>query len=121
MFDPGIGLEQVRNGKLRRRAVGSPKRSPLFPDVPTLDEAGLKGFDADSWFGFYAPAGTPAEVVARLNQEINKALGTPAVRERIQAIGGISAPMSAADFGARAKLDSDRFGALIRSRNIRGD
>ena len=121
MFDPGIGLQQVRNGKLRMLAVGSPKRSPLFPDVPTLDEAGLKGFDADSWFGFYAPAGTPADVVNRLNQEINKALGTTAVRERIQAIGGISAPMSPSDFGARAKLDSDRFGALIKSRNIRGD
>jgi tripartite-type tricarboxylate transporter receptor subunit TctC len=121
MFDPGIGLQQVRSGKLRMLAVGSPKRSPLFPDVPTLDEAGLKGFDADSWFGFYAPAGTPADVVTRLNQEINKALNSPAVKDRIQSIGGIAAPMTANEFGQRAKLDSDRFGALIKSRNIRGD
>lgn len=121
MFDPGIGLPQVRAGKLKLLAVGSPRRSPLFPDVPTLDEAGLKGFDADTWFGFYAPAGTPAEVVGRLNREINRVLGTPAVRERISAIGGIPAPMSPADFGSRASIDGVRFGALIKARNIKGD
>ena len=121
MFDPGIGLQHVRSGKLKMLAVGSPKRSPLFPDVPTLDELGLKGFDADSWFGFYAPAGTPVEVVQRLNREINAALATPAVKDRIQALGGIPAPMSAADFGQNAKTDSERFGQLIKTRNIRGD
>jgi tripartite-type tricarboxylate transporter receptor subunit TctC len=121
MFDPGIGLQHVRSGKLKMLAVGSLKRSPLFPDVPTLDELGLKGFDADSWFGFYAPAGTPAEVVQRLNREINAALATPAVKDRIQALGGIPAPMSAAEFGQSAKTDSERFGLLIKTRNIRGD
>src|SRR5690606_11798825 len=55
-FDPGIGLQHARSGRLKLLAVGSNKRSPLFPDVPTLDEAGLKGFDADTVFGFYAPA-----------------------------------------------------------------
>ena len=121
MFDPGIGLQHVRSGKLKMLGVGSLKRSPLFPDVPTLDELGLKGFDADSWFGFYAPAGTPAEVVQRLNREINAALATTAVKDRIQALGGIPAPMSAADFGQSAKTDSERFGQLIKTRNIRGD
>jgi tripartite-type tricarboxylate transporter receptor subunit TctC len=121
MFDPGIGLQHARSGKLRLLAVGSPKRSPLFPDVPTLDEAGLKNFDADSWFGFYAPAGTPAEVVARLNREINKVLGTDAVKERIQSLGGIPAPMSPAEFHQSAATDSARFGALIRSRNIKAE
>ena len=121
MFDPGIGLQQVRAGKLKLLAVGSPRRSPLFPDVPTLEEAGLKGFDADTWFGFYAPAGTPQDVVVRLNREINRILGTAAVRERITSIGGVPAPMSPADFGARASIDGVRFGALIRARNIKGD
>ena len=121
MFDPGIGLQHVRSGKLKMLAVGSPKRSPLFPDVPTLDEAGLKGFDADSWFGFYAPAGTPAAVVTRLNQEINKILGSQAVKDRISGIGGIPAPMSPADFNGHAAADSARFGALIRTRGIKGD
>lgn len=121
MFDPGIGLQHVKAGKLKLLAVGSSKRSPLFPDVPTLDEAGLKGFDADTWFGFYAPAGTPAEVVGRLNREINKVLGSQAVKDRIMAIGGVPAPMSPSDFNMRASIDGARFGALIKARNIKGD
>jgi tripartite-type tricarboxylate transporter receptor subunit TctC len=121
MFDPGIGLQHVKAGKLKLLAVGSSKRSPLFPDVPTLDEAGLTGFDADTWFGFYAPAGTPAEIVSRLNREINKILGSQAVKDRILAIGGIPAPMSPSDFNMRAAIDGARFGALIKARNIKGD
>jgi tripartite-type tricarboxylate transporter receptor subunit TctC len=121
MFDPGIGLQQVKAGKLKLLAVGSPRRSPQFPDVPTMEEAGLKGFDADTWFGFYAAAGTPAAVVTRLNTEINKILRSPAFVERMTAIGGVPAPMSPQDFGARAQIDSVRFGALIRARNIKGD
>ena len=121
MFDPGIGLQHVKAGKLKLLAVGSPRRSPLFPDVPTLEEAGLRSFDADTWFGFYAPTGTPAAVVSRLNTEINKITGSQGVRDRITAIGGVPAPMSAADFGARAAIDGVRFGALIRARNIKGD
>ena len=120
-FDPGIGLNQVRAGKLKLLAVGSPKRSPLFPQVPTLDEAGLKGFDADTVFGFYAPAGTPADVVSRLNREINRTLGLPAVRDRIQALGGEALAISSAEFAAKASEDSTRFGAIIRERKIVGD
>jgi tripartite-type tricarboxylate transporter receptor subunit TctC len=121
MFDPGIGLQHVKAGKLKLLAIGSPKRLPQFPEVPTLDEAGLKGFDADTIFGFYAPAGTPAAVVARLNTEINKILRAPAFVDRMTAIGGFAAPMSPQEFADRAKTDSDRFGALIKARNIRGD
>ena len=121
MFDPGIGLNHVRAGRLKMLAVGSPKRSALFPDVPTLDEAGLKGFDADSVFGFYAPAGTPADVVARLNREINKILGTQAVKDRITALGGEALPLTPQEFGAKASEDSKRFGTLIRERKIIGD
>ena len=121
MFDPGIGLQHVKAGKLKLLAVGSPKRSPQFPDVPTLDEMGMKGFDADTWFGFYAPGGTPLPVVARLNTEINKVLRSPGFIERMNAIGAIPAPMSPQDFAARGQIDSIRFGALIRARNIKGD
>jgi tripartite-type tricarboxylate transporter receptor subunit TctC len=121
MFDPGIGLAHVRAGKLKLLAVGSPKRSPLFPDVPTLDEVGLKGFDADTVFGFYAPAGTPADVVARLNREINRILGTQAVKDRILAIGGEALPLTPAQFGAKAGEDARRFGTLIKERKITGD
>jgi tripartite-type tricarboxylate transporter receptor subunit TctC len=121
MFDPGIGLQQVKAGKLKLLAVGSPRRSPLYPDVPTMDEAGLKGFDADSYFGFYAPAGTPPAVVTRLNTEINKIVRSPAFTERMAAIGGAPAPMSPQEFGERARTDSVRFGTLIKARNIKGD
>lgn len=120
-FDPGIGLNQVRAGRLKLLAVGSPKRSPLFPQVPTLDEVGLKGFDADTVFGFYAPAGTPADVVSLLNREINRILATTAVKDRIQALGGEALPLSPAEFAAKALEDSRRFGTIIRERKIVGD
>jgi len=120
-FDPGIALTQVRAGKLRLLAVGSPKRSPLFPDVPTLDEAGLRGFDADTVFGFYAPAGTPPDVVAQLNAQINRTLALPAVQERIASLGGEAQPGSPAAFQQRAAADSQRFGAVIRERKIVAD
>ncbi len=121
MFDPGIGLNHVKSGRLKMLAVGSPKRSAMFPDVPTLDEAGLKGFDADSVFGFYAPAGTPADVIARLNRDINRILNTQAVKDRIAALGGEILPLSPAEFGAKAAEDSKKFGALIKERKITGD
>lgn len=120
-FDPGVGLPHVRSGRLKLLAIGSMARSPLFPDVPTLNEAGLTGFDADTFFGFYAPTGTPNEIVTRVNREVNRILATPAIRERIAAIGGEASPMTPADFGARANLDSKRFGALIKARGIKAD
>lgn len=102
-------------------STGSPKRSPLFPEVPTLSEVGLKGFDADTVFCFYAPAGLSADIVSRLNHEINKILGTQAVKDRIAALGGEVAPMTPAEFGAKAHEDTARFGKLIRDRQILGD
>ncbi len=121
MFDPGIGLQHVRSGKLRLLAIGSPKRSALFPNVPTLDEAGVKGFDADSWFGFYTHSGVPQEIVVRLNREINRVLQTPAVKDRIAGLGGEAASMTPAEFGERGRTDSARFGAFIKAAGIKGD
>lgn len=121
LFDPGIAIPQIKAGRLRLLAVGSPKRSPLFPEVLTLDERGLKGFDADTVFGLYAPAGTPAAAVSRVNAEVNRILGSAAMQERITAIGGVPAPMTPTEFGAKAAEDSRRFGAIIRERRIVGD
>ena len=118
LFDPGIAIEHVKAGKLRAIAIGSPQRSPQLPDVPTLAELGLAGFDADAIFGVYAPAGTPRDIVARLNTEINRALATVALKERITAVGNIPAAMSPDEFGERAREDSKRFGAIIRERGI---
>ena len=121
MFDPGIGLQHVRSGKLRLLAIGSPKRSALFPEVPTLAEAGVAGFDADSWFGFYTQSGVPQDVVVRLNREINRILQTSAVKDRIAGLGGEAAAMTPAEFGERGRVDSVRFGAFIKAAGIKGD
>lgn len=121
MFDPGVGLQHVKAGKLRLLAVGSTQRSPAFPDVPTMDEVGLKGFDADTWFGFYAPGGTPPAIINRLNTEISKIVRSPAFGERMAGIGGVATALSPQEFADRGRADSQRFGELIRSRGIRGD
>ena len=93
----------------------------MFPDVATLDEVGLKGFDIDTVFRFYAPAGVPPDIVTRLDREINKILATQAMKDRIAALGGEAAPMTPAEFAAKAQADTARFGTLIRERRIVGD
>jgi tripartite-type tricarboxylate transporter receptor subunit TctC len=120
-FDPGIALSHVRAGKLKMLAVASLKRSSAFPDVPTLDEAGLKGLDAGTTHGFYAPASTPAPVIEYVNREINQALSLPAVRSQIANMGAEPTPMTPAQFAALMKDDSRRYGAIIKERNIRAE
>ena len=112
MFDPGPGLRHAKEGKLKLLAVGSPRRSSQVPDTPTLAEAGVAGFDADTIFGIYAPGGTP--VVAALHEEINKALASPKVTDAMRAIGAEVAVMSRADFLASQMKDRERFGAFIK-------
>ena len=120
-FDPGIALGQVRAGKLRMLGVATLQRSSAFPDLPTLAESGLRGFDAGTTHGFYAPAGTPPDIVARLNREINRILLLPAVRSQIATIGAEPTPMTPAQFAALMVDDSRRYGAVIRERNIKAD
>ncbi len=114
MFDPGPGLKHAKEGKLKLLAVGSPRRSSQVPEVPTMAEAGMSGFDADTTFGVYAPGGTPAAVVALLNDEINKALATPRVLEVMRSIGAELAVQSRADFVAGQQRDRERLGAFIK-------
>jgi len=118
VFDPGIAIEHVKAGKLRAIAIGSPQRSVQLPDVPTLQELGLAGFDADAIFGIFAPAGTSPDIIVRLNTEINRALATATLTERITAIGNMPAAMSPAEFGEKSREDSTRFGAIIKERGI---
>ncbi|MET4577490.1 Bug family tripartite tricarboxylate transporter substrate binding protein [Ottowia thiooxydans] len=120
-FDPGIGLNHVRADKLRLLAVAGMQRSAAFPNVPTLDEVGLKGFDAGQTHGFYAPAGTPATVIERLNREINRILGTPAVKTQIETIGAEATPLTVHQFAAVMNDDSKRYAAIIKERNIKAD
>lgn len=121
LFDPGIALQHVKTGKLRMLAVASPHRAPQVPDVPTLDELGLKGFDADAVFGLYAPAGTPQAIVDRVNTAVNRILNMPTTKERIITIGNVALPMTPAEFGRKSSEDFKRFGKLIRERGIQGD
>jgi tripartite-type tricarboxylate transporter receptor subunit TctC len=121
MFDPGIAMSHVRAGRLRMLAVAVPQRSAAFPEVPTLDEAGLVGFDAGTTHGVYAPAGVPAEIVGRVNHEVNRALASDRVRAQIAAIGAAPSPMSVARFSAQMARDSERYGAIVRERNIRAE
>jgi len=120
-FDPGPGLKHVKDGKLKLLAVGSSKRSPMFPEVPTLAEAGLAGFDADSLFGIYAPAGTPPAVVTRLHAEINKALQLQAVTDAIKLLGAEPAPMSREEFLERHVKERERFGGLVKDLGLKVD
>jgi len=121
LFDPGISIQHVRTGRLRMLAVASLKRAPQMPEVPTLDELGLKGFDADAVFGLYAPAGTRPAVIQRINAEVNRALALPAVRATIETLGNVPEPLTPAAFGDKGAADFKRLGAVIRERGIRAD
>jgi tripartite-type tricarboxylate transporter receptor subunit TctC len=83
----GSVLPQVQSGKLRALAVASPQRSPLLPDVPTFEESGVKGYSADAWYGLLAPAGTPAEIVAKLTKASADFARAPATAEKLRGLG----------------------------------
>lgn len=119
MFDPGPGLKHAAEGKLRLLAVGSPRRASQLPNTPTLDESGYPGFDADTVFGIYAPGATPAPLVARLHDEVNRALATPKVQEAIRTIGGEVMAASRQQFIDRQNADRARFGKFIQEAGIK--
>ena len=118
VFDPGTAISHIKGGKVKLLAVATPKRSSQFPNVPTLDEAGLKGFDGSTTHGVYAPARTPPAIVNRLNTEINRILGLPAVREQFAALGAEPTPMTPAQFRTLLDNDAKRYGAVVRERKI---
>ncbi len=117
-FDPGIGLQHVADGKLNLLAVGSLERSSLFPDAATLDELGVEGFDADTIFGMYAPAGTDPAIIERVHAEVNKAIQTEKFKNTLEGVGATPAPMTTQEFRDRIMSDKERFGELIEERGI---
>lgn len=121
MFDSGPGLKHAEAGKLKLLAVGSLQRASQQPKTPTLAESGMPGFDADTVFGVYAPAGTPAAIVNRLNAEINKVLGSPKAVEAIHAIGADVQALSVKEFADRQRADRARLGAFIKEAGIKLD
>ena len=117
---PGLAaaLQHIKGGKLRPLAVTGNKRHPALPDVPTFEELGFKGFTAVQWYGIVGPAKMPAPVVERLNAEINKAISTPELRERLSSEALDPMPMTSAEFAAFIAAEVDRWTKLVRERNI---
>lgn len=118
MFDTMSAVPHVRSGKLKAIATTSDKRSPLLPDVPTVAESGLPGYRTVSWNGIMAPAGTPPEVIAKLNAEINKALASPEVQKSLTADGSEPRGGSPEEFGRFIAEETLRWGKLIKNANI---
>jgi len=112
---------QIQAGKLRGLAVTSAKRIAAAPALPTIAEAALPGFESTQWWGFYAPAGTPADIVARLNREMNLILATADTRKRLAAEGAEPAGGSPSDFGAYHRADYERWEKVIRAAGIKAD
>jgi tripartite-type tricarboxylate transporter receptor subunit TctC len=123
MFDNlPSALPQIKSGKLIALAVTSSARSAALPDVPTVAEAGpVKGFEASSWFGLLAPAGTPADIVNRIQQESAKALATPALKERLVAQGAIPGGMSPAEFGRFIDAETKKWSAVVKTSGAKVD
>jgi len=111
-------LQHIKGGKLRALAVTTAKRSAVLPEVPTLEEAGLKGFDIGTWFGVLAPAGTPKEVVAKLNAEMVKIIKSPEFGERMRAIGADPIGDSPADMAARVREETTKFAKLVKDGKV---
>src|SRR5438876_3264883 len=120
---PGLAaaLPHIRAGKLRPLAITGLQRHPLQPDLPTFEESGFKGFDGVQWYGIVGPAKLPAEITRKLNGEINKALRSPALQQRLSGEAIEPMPMTPGQFGQFIQADIARWSALARERNIRLD
>lgn len=112
-------MPHVKSQKLRALAVTSAKRVEAIPDVPTLEESGLKNFDVSSWFGFFVPAGTPKPIVAKLNAEVRKVLAMPDVRERLFGLGADPAGDTPEEFAHYVKSEMERWGKVVRATGAR--
>ena len=112
-------LPLVRAGRIRALAVTSSKRSNAIPELPTLDEAGLPGYELSGWSGFAVPKGVPKEIVLRLNAEINKALASPTVSKGIAARGGVGVGGTPEQFSEHVRNETDRLAKLIKAVGIK--
>jgi tripartite-type tricarboxylate transporter receptor subunit TctC len=122
MFDnlASIGTH-IKSGKLRALAVTGAKRSPLYPDLPTVQEAGVKDFETVAWGGVIAPAGTPPAIIQKLNTEVNKILSQQSVKDRFAAIGFETVVAPPAALTQLAPKESPRWAAVIKRSGAKVD
>jgi tripartite-type tricarboxylate transporter receptor subunit TctC len=123
MFDNlPSAMPLIKSGKLTALAVTSSQRSAALPDLPTIEEAaGLKGFEASSWFGLLAPAGTPADVVSRIQQEVAKSLASPAMKERLATLGAIPSGNTPAQFTAHIDAEHKKWAEVVKASGAKVD
>ena len=121
LVDLPASLQQIKAGKLVAFAVTSAQRVPMLPDVPTVAEAGLPGYDSTGWFGVVAPAGTPAPIVARLNAAINAALGDAQIQASLRALGVEPAPGTPEAFDGYIRSETKKWAKVIQDAHIRLD
>jgi tripartite-type tricarboxylate transporter receptor subunit TctC len=114
-------VEIIKAGKIRALAVASDRRIPQLPDLPTMAEAGVAGFESDSWNGIFAPRGTPADVVARLQAEISKAVAAPDLRDRLMAQGGVLVGNTQAEFRSFIKQEVEHWGQVFQTTNVKAE
>jgi tripartite-type tricarboxylate transporter receptor subunit TctC len=120
LFDSlASALPNIKSGQVRPLALNAPKRSALLPEVPTLAEAGMPEFDLYTWFGMFAPAGTPREAVARLQREVAASLKAADLLERFEAVGAEPVGSTPEQFVERIRSDAAKWGEVIRAANVR--
>jgi tripartite-type tricarboxylate transporter receptor subunit TctC len=121
IVDLPSALQQIKAGKLIAYAVTSPQRLPMLPEVPTMAEAGLPGYDSTGWFGLVAPAGTPDAIVSRLNTELNAALSDPQIQVAMRNLGVEPSPGTPATFGAYIASETTKWAKVIQAARIKLD
>jgi tripartite-type tricarboxylate transporter receptor subunit TctC len=112
-------MPHIQAGKLRGLAISTPKRLAQLPDVPTFAEEGITGFDVTNWYGVMAPAGTPREIVTKVNADINKAMQVPEVRARLEGVGTQLREMSAPEFDAFMKAEVVKYAKIIKDTGVK--
>jgi tripartite-type tricarboxylate transporter receptor subunit TctC len=112
-------IPHIKGGRVRPLAVSSPKRNSQLPDVPTTGEAGVQGADAPLWFGIWAPAGTPANIVAKISADTRKALADPGVREKLANLGNDTMDMSPEEFAKFVRSEIDEYARVIKGAGIK--
>jgi len=122
MFFSGMppAMPHVKAGKLRALAVTTTRRSPAAPDVPTMAEAGVPGFDISNWFAYFVPSGTPAEVISRLNSEVNRGLNQPDVREKLANVGAETVGTSPEELAKFVRSETEKFARLVKLSGAKG-